>query len=159
MRIVTIALVAGVACAGAAPAKQADTLEPLPALTLPLVRGGTWSSMTARGSALVIDVWASWCKPCGKAFPKLDALAARGVNVIAISIDEDPAAIEAFLAEFPLSAAVAHDAKQTLVGPPLRISQLPTLLVVDAAGVIRHRIEEPTERDYDHLGELVAGLR
>jgi len=157
MRVVTIMLLL-VGCAGA-PAKRSETREPLPELTLPLVRGGTWSSTSARGSVLVIDIWASWCKPCGKAFPKLDALARSGVAVVAISIDEDPAAIDAFLAQFPLAAPVVHDAEQTVTGAPLRISRLPTVLVVDRTGTIRHRLEEPTERDYDHLGDLVAGVQ
>src|SRR5262245_50730388 len=136
MRMSAAALVAHalVACAGAAPtAKSSTVAEPLPALTLPLLAGGTWSSTSARGSALVIDVWASWCKPCRKGFPKLDALAARraDVVVVAISIDEDAAAARDFIAESPLTVLVAHDAQQTLTRAPLGIARLPTLLVVD----------------------------
>ena len=149
------ALLVLAACA-AAPPKATSTAEPLPALTFPMFAGGTWSSASAHGTPLVIDVWASWCKPCSKGFPKLDALAARGgVAVVAISIDEDAAAARDFLAQFPLAIAVAHDAEQALTRAPLRISRLPTVLVVDAAGTIRHRIEEPTDADYDRLDALV----
>lgn len=130
---------------------------PLPSLTVPRIAGGTWSSASARGSVLVIDVWASWCKPCSKGFPRLDALAASSSNVVvvAISIDEDPAAMRDFIGRFPLAVPVAHDVDRLLVRPPLTIAQLPTLLVVDANGVIRYRIEKPTDTDYDQLGELV----
>ena len=132
---------------------------PLPALTLPLLAGGSWSSTSARGSVLVIDVWASWCKPCSKGFPSLDALAARtGVRVVAISIDEDAAAARAFLAQFPLGVPIAHDAEQVVTRAPLHIARLPAVLIVDADGTIRHRLEEPTERDYDRLGDLVDRL-
>jgi cytochrome c biogenesis protein CcmG, thiol:disulfide interchange protein DsbE len=146
------------ACAGAPATKSADVATPLPSLTLPLMAGGTWSSESARGSALVIDVWASWCKPCSKGFPKLAALAGRrpDVHVIAISIDEDPAAIRGFLAEFPSAVPVAQDGEQVMTRAPLAIERLPTVLIVDAAGMIRHRLEEPSERDYDHLEELIA---
>lgn len=149
------------ACAGAAPApKSADIATPLPALTLPRIAGGTWSSASARGSVLVIDVWASWCKPCSKAFPKLDALAARrsDVVVVAISIDEDPAAARGFIEQFPLAVTVAQDAEQTLTRAPVGVSRLPTLLIVDANGVIRQRIEEPSERDYDHLEDRINAM-
>jgi cytochrome c biogenesis protein CcmG, thiol:disulfide interchange protein DsbE len=130
---------------------------PLPSLTLSRIAGGTWSSTSARGSVLVIDVWASWCEPCSKGFPKLDALAAqrRDVVVVAISIDEDPAALRDFIARYPLAALVVQDTEHVLTRPPLSIAQLPALLIVDADGVIRHRIEKPSEDDYDHLGDVV----
>ncbi|HEY5927164.1 MAG TPA: TlpA disulfide reductase family protein [Kofleriaceae bacterium] len=155
MRAAAIGLVL-VACGGAPVANRGQP-QALPALELPLLDGGTWSSASARGSVLVIDIWASWCKPCSKGFPKLDALAAGDskLAVIAITIDEDPAAIRAFLAEFPLAVPVAHDAKQLVTKEPLAIARLPAVLVIDRDGMIRHRLDEPTERDYDRLPELV----
>jgi thiol-disulfide isomerase/thioredoxin len=149
---------AAAACGGAVPAPSSAAEMPLPALTLPLIGGGTWSSTSARGAPLVIDVWASWCKPCSKGFPKLDSLAAQDprVTVVAISIDEDAAAIREFVAEFPLAVPIAHDAEQIVTRAPLHIARLPTVLIVDEEGRIRHRLEEPSERDYDALGELVG---
>jgi thiol-disulfide isomerase/thioredoxin len=142
-------------CSGAAPAKSSSPNVPLPELTLPLVDGGTWSSTSARGAPLVIDVWASWCKPCSKGFPQLNALAAN-VNVVAITIDEDPAAIRDFVAQHPLRVPIAHDTEQSVTKAPLHIERLPTVLIVDKDGRIRHRLEEPTEDDYGRLGELVS---
>lgn len=161
MRTRTVAVIACAlaACAGKAPtANSSAAAEPLPPITLPLLAGGTWSSASARGSVLVIDVWASWCKPCSKGFPKLNALAARRteVVVVAISIDEDVTAARDFVAQFPLAIPVAHDGEQTLTRAPLGIAQLPTVLIVDAAGRIRHRLEEPTEQDYDRIEDLIA---
>lgn len=134
---------------------------PLPTLTLPLVAGGTWSSESTRGSVLVIDVWATWCKPCSKGFPRLDALAARraDVAVVAITIDEDVAAVRDFLAQFPLAVPVAQDVEHELSRPPLNIARLPTVLIVDVDGVIRRRIEEPGEREYDRLEELANSVQ
>ena len=160
MRI-AVALVAYalLACAGAAPASKSSAVsEPLPALTLPLLDGGTWTSASAHGKPLVIDVWASWCKPCGKAFPKLNALAARrtDVVVVAITIDEDVAAARDFIAQFPLTVVVARDAEHALTREPLSIAQLPALLIVDTDGVSRQRIEEAHEADYDRLDDLIG---
>jgi thiol-disulfide isomerase/thioredoxin len=158
---VLAALVAVVtSCGGSAPppAQTATAIaEPMPALELPLLDGGAWSAASARGKVLVIDVWATWCKPCRKGFPALDALAAGrpDVSVVAVSIDEDPAVIRAFLAETPLGVPVAHDAAQSVTAAPLAIARLPTVLVVDAAGIIRYRLAEPTERDYASLPDLV----
>jgi thiol-disulfide isomerase/thioredoxin len=168
MRPAVLAIAAlALACAGGSPAPappastgaRAPIAQPLPDLELPLLDGGAWSAASARGKVLVIDVWATWCKPCRKGFPALGELAARpDVAVVGISIDEDPAAIRAFLAETPLAAAIVHDGAQSVTRPPLTIARLPTVLVVDRAGVIRHRLEEPTERDYASLGSLVDQL-
>lgn len=158
MRAHILPLIVCAACAGAAPApRSTNEATPLPALTLPRLAGGTWDSTSTRGSVLVIDVWASWCKPCGKAFPKLDALAARrsDIAIVAISIDEDAAAARDFVAQFPISVPVVQDAEQAMTRPPLGVARLPTVLIVDKSGIIRRRLEEPKERDYDHLEDLV----
>jgi thiol-disulfide isomerase/thioredoxin len=150
------------ACAGAAPTRTAtEEATPLPALTLPRLTGnGTWDSTSTLGSMLVIDVWASWCKPCSRGFPKLDALAARrsDIAIVAITIDEDPTAAREFLGRFPLSVPVLHDAEQVMTRAPLNVARLPTILIVDKTGTIRRRLEEPREQDYDHLEELVVGF-
>lgn len=152
-----ILLLVVTACAGAPVARSTEEATPLPALTLPRLSGGTWDSTSARGSVLVIDVWASWCKPCGKGFPKLDALATRrpDLAMVAISIDEDPRAAQDFVAQFPVHVPVVQDAEQVLTRPPLGVARLPTVLIVDKAGIIRRRLQEPKETDYEHLEELV----
>jgi thiol-disulfide isomerase/thioredoxin len=160
MRFATTAVVAAaIACASSPRATRSDVATTLPVLTLPLLAGGTWSSERAHGSVLVIDVWASWCKPCSKGFPSLEALArVPGVAVVAISIDEDPAAIRAFLADFPLAVPVAQDATRMLMGEPLHIARLPSVVIVDADGMVRHRFEQLNESDYAEIERLVNEL-
>lgn len=46
--------------------------------------GETWSSRAALGKVVVFDVWATYCKPCRKAFPKLGQLAASSTEVTVI---------------------------------------------------------------------------
>jgi thiol-disulfide isomerase/thioredoxin len=162
MRAVVIALLA-VACGGSSrtPSSTAREVDlPLPELTLPSLAGGTWTSTSARGSILVIDVWASWCKPCSKGFPKLDALATQrpDIAVVAISLDDDLATMRAFIAEHPLGVTIAQDVEQLLTRPPLSIAKLPTVLVVDTAGTVRRRIDEPSEADYDALDAMVTAV-
>jgi thiol-disulfide isomerase/thioredoxin len=154
--IVAAALTA--AC-GASQQPQATARQPLPALDLSTMEGSRWQPPADR--VLVIDVWASWCKPCRKGFPLLDALASRRTDVafVAISIDEERDAVDAFLRDQPVALPIALDPDQTVTRPPLAIQRVPTLLVVDATGAIRHRLEEPSAADYQRLEQLIDGVQ
>ncbi len=139
------------------PAAAAPTLAPL---ELRLLAGEPWSSQAARGRVMVIDVWATYCKPCRGSFPKLNRLAADhpDVVVVGVSVDEDDAVVEAFLAEVPATFTIARDPELSVQDPPHTISRLPTVLVVDRAGRVRFRGDELPESSYDALPGLVEAL-
>lgn len=42
------------------------------------------------GQTTVLTFWASWCGPCKQEAPILNALSARGVAVVGVSMDPDP---------------------------------------------------------------------
>lgn len=161
MRALAISLLL-TACASAPPEPTpviANRASLLPALTFPLLDGSTWSSASLAGDVAVIDVWATYCAPCKKSFPQLNALAAAGVTVIGLSVDEEDAAVATFLAETPAHFAIARDRTLTVSQPPLSITAIPTLLVVDSSGRVRLRLEEPRDSDYAALPAVVADLR
>jgi thiol-disulfide isomerase/thioredoxin len=151
-------------CSGAPPAARPSspdpTLEPLPDLTYRLLSGETWSSRDTRGRVVVLDVWATYCKPCRKAFPKLGRLAASSpeVTVLGISVDEDDAVVRRFLDEVPASFVIARDPERTVEAAPLSIRKLPTVILLDRRGRVRFRAEEMAETGYDALSGLVSTL-
>ena len=93
----------GLAVAALRPAWAKDRSPALPkvgsAMHLPdlkLLDGKDWKAADVDGNALVVYWWASWCPFCALQSPHIEALwkAARtsGLSVLALSIDEKPAA-------------------------------------------------------------------
>lgn len=88
------------------------------------------------GKPVLVNLWASWCVPCVKELPTLQALGkSGGVSVIAISQDMAPrSSVDAFIDKHQLGELeVWHDPKMALSGS-LGVQVLPTTILYDAAG-------------------------
>ncbi len=61
-----------------------------PAFELPALEGGSLSSETLVGRPVILNFWATWCQPCRKEFPVLNALHRDPrVEVVTIALDEE----------------------------------------------------------------------
>ena len=107
-----------------------------------------------------MDVWASYCKPCRKGFPKLDALATANpeLAIIAVSVDEKDEAAQKFLSEVPTKIQIGRATPDMMQPAPLSLNSLPSLLVFDKQGRERFRASEAFAADYDQLPAIVAQL-
>ena len=68
----------------------------LPALIVERANGAEVKIGDVAGRLVLVNFWATWCAPCRKEMPQLDALAARyndkGVTVVTLSVDRSGAA-------------------------------------------------------------------
>lgn len=132
-----VAAVAIAAVAGCAPAAGPDTWLDLVAED-PHGRPLRFSDFA--GQVRVIDLWASWCGPCRMTIPELNDLyeryRGRGLVVVGISVDDDPAAVLEFQRQVPMRypAAMYNPHLAAKIGQP---SAIPTTLLVDRDGVLR----------------------
>ncbi|MGB8932849.1 MAG: TlpA disulfide reductase family protein [Anaeromyxobacteraceae bacterium] len=89
-----------------------------------------------------VVLWATWCKSCFQLFPALDVLAAggeeRGFAVHAISVDEDVVKVREALGRIPPRVRVLWDRGAERLGERLGIEELPTVLIIDRRGIVRH---------------------
>ena len=123
---------------------------PMPSIVVKRFEGGGKIDLGAlQGKVVLVDIWASWCAPCMEEMPLLDEMAGRlkhkGVQIIAVSVDEDKESAQTFLSSRPSwSLTVAHDPKGKLP-EALQPSKMPSSYVVDAEGIIRY-VNEGFER-------------
>jgi thiol-disulfide isomerase/thioredoxin len=101
--------------------------------------GPTFSLSSLRGQVVVVNFWASWCAPCRKELPRLDALNAElaksGGRVVAVSIDTDVANARRFVTAHKITMPVAQDGPDGLARI-LDLRHVPCTLVLDRDGSI-----------------------
>jgi thiol-disulfide isomerase/thioredoxin len=118
-----------------------------------------------RGRTVLVNLWATWCVPCRKEMPALQALQTKlggpKFEVVAVNIDtRDPEKPKTFLRDANLTkldffsdqkAKVFQDLKS--VG---RALGMPTSVLVDGAGCEIATIAGPAEWDSDDAVKLIT---
>ncbi|MDH3327073.1 MAG: TlpA family protein disulfide reductase [Gammaproteobacteria bacterium] len=81
--------------------------------SLKTTSGKTVKLSKLKGKVVYVDFWASWCAPCRKSFPWMNNMHARykakGLKIIAISLDSDRKVTKKFLRDNPALFTVAYD--------------------------------------------------
>ncbi|WP_319937601.1 TlpA family protein disulfide reductase [Sphingomonas qomolangmaensis] len=111
------------------------------------------------GKPVLLNLWATWCAPCVKEMPTLDALAQRegaALKVLTISQDLDgPAKV------VPYFEKAGFEALEPWTDPDLRFSvglgaNLPTTILYDAAGKEVWRMTGSMDWSNDAARQLIA---
>lgn len=93
---------------------------------------------------LLINVWATWCRPCLEELPSLNQLNAEladtDVRMIALNYGDSLVDVRDFLTETEIEFDVLLDVTTTF-GRELPMKGLPTTFLVDTDGRIRYQFE------------------
>lgn len=111
-----------------------------PDFTLKNMQGKNMNLTEQRGNIMLINFWASWCGPCRKEMPVLQALEDKykdlGVQVWGINVEQESQAGKDFLANLSLNFSIFFDETNTL-SKTYQVEAMPTTVIVDRDGVVR----------------------
>jgi peroxiredoxin/YHS domain-containing protein len=133
-------------CARAFTADPAAYLPPVfprqaPAFSLVDLEGRALSNQSLHGGVVLIDFWATWCAPCRKTMPELQALyekyADRGFSVVGISIDEGgPDKVKKFVSSRKFTYRIAVDSEKDPAWSAFLVKAVPAAFLIDRDGRI-----------------------
>jgi thiol-disulfide isomerase/thioredoxin len=96
-----------------------------------------------RGKVVFVNFWATWCPPCRKEIPDLEALAKKmrhvPFEILAVSSDESWAEINSFMGNTPTKMLIGLDPNKQAISNGFGTEKLPETYVVDRDGNLRLR--------------------
>ena len=105
-----------------------------------------------RGHPVVLNFWASWCRPCRQEMPLLvdasERYGANGLVVIGLNLQEGRSLIEPFAEDYGIGFPLVID-RDGEVGDRYRLLGLPTTFFIDPYGVIQSVFSGPLQEEVD----------
>ncbi|MBV9427136.1 MAG: TlpA family protein disulfide reductase [Bradyrhizobiaceae bacterium] len=145
----------------------ADGPRRLPELVFKDASGATKTLADWHGRAVLFNLWATWCVPCRKEMPALNALQAKlggeRFDVVAVNIDtRDPEKPKAWLRDVGINRLAYYADPSAKVFQDLKLADrafgMPTTLLIDANGCEVGTLAGPAEWASDDAVKLIGAL-
>jgi thiol-disulfide isomerase/thioredoxin len=137
-------IVKGLALAAAfvLPVFAASSSGPAPAFKLSARGGKSVELAQFKGQVVMINFWATWCKPCRDEMPLLEDIYKKykpmGFTMLGVNVEPDPKDAEAWLSKLPkpVTFPIAYDA-DSKVSMLYKVKTMPSTVIVDRKGNVR----------------------
>ncbi len=122
--------------------------------TLLDLQGKSWHLQDLKGKVVLVNFWATWCPPCRKEMPDLQALYDKykdqGFVVLSIS-DEEAGKVSPFIAERKISYPVLLDPRRK-VNEAFVVEGIPKSFVYDREGkLVAQSIDMRTRSQFQQM--------
>jgi peroxiredoxin len=118
-----------------------DQGKPAPAFVLKTFDGQPVSLADYRGKVVLLDFWATFCIPCVKALPELQALhakhASRGFAVVGVTVDDRAALVRKATSRAKVTYPILQSTPE--VWNAYKVNALPAMILVGRDGKIIRR--------------------
>lgn len=136
---------------GSAPESELALGQSHPGFSLPDLGGERVEAERFAGRAMLVNFWATWCAPCRREMPVLQAASRQygdSLAVVGIALD-DPDPVAAFVEELGIEYTILVGQDEVLDVQSEwgnRVGAMPYTVLVDGEGMVRWR----------HYGEVTA---
>lgn len=127
---------------------------------LPTLDGQARLTVPTPGVRTVLVFFASWCGPCRRELPEVQAYAESApsdVRVIGVAANDGPDAAAAFLDELGVNILAVSDEDGSVTSSIYGFGTLPETVFIDSSGVVRHVVFGGLNRQM--LRQAVGALR
>ncbi|UOF92048.1 redoxin domain-containing protein [Fodinisporobacter ferrooxydans] len=140
-----------------------DGLNPgqaAPNFVLQNLQGNDVSLQEFKGKVVLINIWASWCKPCRDEIPGIvqtyQAYKNQGFVVLGVNYKENPVTVKGFMEQFHMNYPVVFDTDGKM-SEMYKVGPLPTSFLVNRKGIIEKVIVGQMSESYlkQAIGNMV----
>ena len=137
--------------------------RPAPDFVVEMLDGGDQTVGDLKGKVVLVDFWATWCKPCLETMPRLQQLYSaysdKGVEILGVSIDEGKDRVRKIVKmvdKLDISYPIFVDAKQTPAWHRFRVKAIPAMFLLDGNSQIV--AQWVGKIDFDEVEKEVSSL-
>ena len=112
--------------------------RPAPDCVVEMLDGEDMALEDMKGRVVLVDFWATWCKPCLETMPRLQELhgaySDRGFDVWGVSIDEEKnrvRKIRRMVGKLEITYPIFVDAKETPAWYQFKVKAIPSMYLLD----------------------------
>ena len=113
--------------------------EAAPAFELAQADGKPLSLAQLRGNVVYVDFWASWCAPCKRSFPWMNALHDRhrgdGLVIVGVNVDKRRSDADRFLRDVPATFPIVFDTRGA-TPTAFDVKGMPSSYLIDRTGIV-----------------------
>ena len=157
--IVALGVLLGGCSSSQPPTDRLQRGESFPDIVLEAFDGERLPVSHYRGKFVVLNLWATWCEPCRREMPALQALAERlpadKFAVIGVSVDDDHHVAYEYLLERSITFARFFDEGGAIARSRLGISLYPYTLLIAPDGRFVQRVPGAREWNQETVVELL----
>lgn len=133
--------------------------RPAPSFTVNTLTGEAVTLASFRGQVLLLDFWATWCKPCVRTLPSLqkvhDQFADSGFSVVGIAVNEKGVKpVRSFRQKHKITYPIFMDDADKPAWETYRVKVIPAMFLIDRQGqIVQQWVNEPD------FNEVTAAIR